>query len=339
MDWHTHFQQVFFETWQKAGLPQQQYFLNEYIDCREHGDFNTGWIQRSAEILPGINYNQLRSVYGFGFTTGNIFASMVGLDAASAKETSDWCGRFNLGISLYDYISDELEGGVSSVTSLEVFKPFVKTNHLVDRSLTAAEELLNKLAGTVLLDLRNAVAKKEGYPGADQLFKMIRGMFDAENFISNEILCGDANLKKIEKALYRKSAEPFKLMAIFTALRVDNNDSRLTKNAGATGKALGYCYWLIDDAKDVWVDLKAGRWNLFFTIAAAEHPHIFSTGNETVSESQLINIWERSGHAEKISRQVINRLVKAVKRMRLPEEVEHHSLGIVWASLWQWSKY
>jgi hypothetical protein len=339
MDWHTRFQQFFFDAWQKAGLPQQQYFLNEYIDRREHGDFNIDWIQRSAEILPGINYNQLRSVYGFGFTTGNIFASMLGLDAARAKQTSDWCGRFNLGISLFDYISDELKGGLSSVTSLDVFKPFVKTDHLVDRALTPVEELLSKLAGTVLLDLKNAVAKKEGSPGAVQLFKIMKRMFDAENFISNENLSADANLKKIEKALYRKSAEPFRLMAAFTALRLDTNDSLLTKNAGATGKALGYCYWLIDDAKDVWVDLKAGRWNLFLTVAAAEHPRIFAKGNEAVSERQLINIWERSGHAEKISRQIINRLVKAVKGMRLPDEVEHQSLGLVWASLWQWSKY
>jgi hypothetical protein len=338
MDWHSHFQQVFFETWQKAGLPQQPDFLNEYIDLREHGDFNNDWIQNSPDILPGINSNQLRSVYGFGVTTGKIFASMLGLNAELSKKTSDWCGRFNLGISLFDYICDELEG-VNSVTSLSVFQPFVKTNYPVDRSLTPAEELLSNLAGSVLHDLKKAAIKKEGLHKADQLFKMMKLMFEAENFISNENLSGDADIRKIEKALYRKSAEPFRAMAEFTALVADANDSLLIKNARATGKALGYCYWLIDDAKDVWIDLKAGRWNLFLTLAAAEDPYIFAKSRGTDIESYLIKIWEQSNHSEKISKQIINRLVHAVKRLRLSEKVEHHNLGLVWASLWQWSNY
>lgn len=337
MDWHSYFQQAFFETWQKAGLPQQQDFLNEYIDLREHGHFNNDWIQNSPDISPGINTNQLRSVYGFGVTTGKIFASMLGLNGALAKKTSDWCGRFNLGISLFDYICDELEG-VSSVTSLAVFQPFVKTNYSVDRSLTPAEELLSNLAGSVLHDLKKAAVKKEGTHKADQLFKVMKLMFEAENFISKESLSGDADLQKIEKALYRKSAEPFRIMAEFTALMAGTNDS-LIKNAGTTGKALGYCYWLIDDAKDVWIDLKAGRWNLFLTLAAAEDSYIFAKSRGTDIESDLIKIWEQCNHSERISKQIINRLVRAVKRLRLPGKVEHHNLGLVWASLWQWSKY
>lgn len=338
MDWHSHFQQVFFDTWQKAGLPRHQDFLNEYIDLREHGDFNTDWIQNSPDISPGINNNQLRSVYGFGVTTGKIFASLLGLDADLSRETSDWCGRFNLGISLFDYICDELEG-VSSVTSLAVFQPFVKTNYSVARSLTPAEELLSKLAGSVLQDVNKTAVKKEGSHKTDQLFKMMKRMFEAENFVSKESLSADADLQKIEKALYRKSAEPFRVMAEFTALAADANDSLLVKNAGRTGKALGYCYWLIDDAKDVWIDLKAERWNVFLTLAAAEDPYIFAKNRETDMESYLVKIWERSGHSERISKQIIKRLVHSVKRLRLPEKVEHHNLGLVWASLWQWYHY
>ena len=263
MDWHSHFQQVFFETWQKAGLPQQPDFLNEYIDLREHGDFNNEWIQNSPDISPGIDSNQLRSVYGFGVTTGKIFAGMLGLDVALSKETSDWCGRFNLGISLFDYISDELEG-VNNVTSLAVFQPFVKTNYSVDRSLTPAEELLSNLAGSVLHDLKKADGKKEGSYKADKLFKVMKLMFEAENFFSKESLSGDADLPKIEKALYRKSAEPFRVMAEFTALMADAKDSLMIKNAGTTGKALGYCYWLIDDAKDVWIMILRQNDGIYF---------------------------------------------------------------------------
>lgn len=164
-------------------------------------------------------------------------------------------------------------------------------------------------------------------------------MFEAENFISKERLYADADVHKIEKALYLKSAEPFRMMAEVTALIADANDPLLLKNACATGKSLGYCYWLIDDAKDVWIDFRAGRWNLFLTLAAAEDPQIFAESCEHGIETCLIKIWEQSNHSERISRQIIKRLVHAVRRLKLPEKVEHHNLGLVWASLWQWSHY
>jgi hypothetical protein len=338
MDWQSHFRTIFFETWQKAGLPDQQEFIAEYIDIREHGDFKKDWMNQSTTISPVIDGNQLRSVYGFGVLVGKIFSEMLGLTVAQTSKASDWCGRFNLGISLFDYICDELEG-VSSATSLAVFQPFVKTNYSVARSLTPAEELLSNLAGSVLHDLKQAAVQKDGLHKTDQLFKAMKRMFEAENFVSKESLSAAADLKKIEKALYRKSAEPFRVMAEFTALMADANDSVLLKNARATGKALGYCYWLIDDAKDVWIDLKAGRWNLFLTLAAAEDPFIFAKSGKTDIESYLIKIWEQSHHSERISKQIIIRLVHAVKRLRLPEKVEHHNLGLVWASLWQWYNY
>lgn len=333
MDWRSHFHDIFFETWRKNGLPYHPDFLNEYIDIREHGDFSHDWIQKLQDISPGINSTQLRSVYGFGVTIGKIFADMFGLSTEEAKRTTDWCGRFNLGISLFDYICDEMDG-VSSVNSLEVFKPFMNSGHTVNQSLTPAEELLSNLAGTVLYDIKSITSNK-----SNQLFIAMKQMFEAENFISKENIAGNTDLKKIEKALFYKSAEPFKVMAEFTVLAAEVNDETLIKNAVSTGKALGYCYWLIDDAKDVWDDLKSGRWNLFLTIAAKKETQIFSTDHDADMKNRLVKIWEQSNHAEKISGQTIKRLLKAVKVMELPEKIERHTLGLVWASLWQWSKY
>jgi geranylgeranyl pyrophosphate synthase len=276
-------------------------------------------------------------VYGFGVMIGKIFADIFGLNNEEAKRTTDWCGRFNLGISLFDYICDEMDG-VSSVSSLEVFKLFLNSSDSIDRSLTPAEKLLSDLAGSVLDDLKRVSVKGKNVYEIDQLFKAMMDMFEAENFISKETLSANADLKKIGKTLYYKSAEPFRVMAAFTVLAMEGKNEAFIRNAYSAGKALGYCYWLIDDAKDVWDDLKSGRWNLFLAMAVAEEPQFFSSSHAD-TEGQLMEIWKRSDHAENISIQTIKRLVNAVKRLDLSENVRHHSLGLVWASLWQWSKY
>ena len=217
MDWQSHFGIIFFETWKKTGLPDCEEYIAEYIDIREHGDFKNDWMSPSTIISPVIDGNQLRSVYGFGALVGKVYGEMLGLTIEQTKKASDWCGRFNLGISLFDYICDELEG-VNSVTSLEVFQPFVKANYTITGSLTPAQELLSNLAGTVLYDLKQTAVEKDGINKADKLFKTMKRMFEAENFVSKENLSVGADLKKIENALYRKSAEPFRVMAEFTAL-------------------------------------------------------------------------------------------------------------------------
>lgn len=338
MEWHSRFHDIFFETWEKNGLPHHPDFVNEYIHIREHGHFSYDRMQSLPEISPGINSTQLRSVYGFGATIGKIVANMFALNEEETRKSTDWCGRFNLGISLFDYICDEMNG-LASVSSLEVFKPFINSTYFIDRSLTPAEELLSNLTGSVLNDLKRVVAKGSKVNKNKRLFTAMKRMFEAENFISNENIAASADLRKIEKALYYKSAEPFRVMTEFTILTDDVNDKTVIRNALSTGKALGYCYWVIDDAKDVWDDLKSGRWNLFFTLAALAEPKIFLKNQNATLEGDLVKIWNQSKHAEKISRQTIKRLANSVERLDLPDKVKHHSLGLIWASLWQWSKY
>lgn len=338
MDWHKHFEKAFFDTWHNAGLPQHQPYVNEYIDIREHSDFKSNWIINSPPISANIHAGQLNSVYGFGVTTGKILAEMLGLDEAITKDTSDWCGRFNLGISLFDYICDEMDG-VNDVSSLQVFQPFLKSVHTTASSLHPAQELLSKLADSVLYDLEKAEGKKRDQPKTGSLFEAMRQMFEAERFVSKTKLSEANNLIKIENALYLKSAEPFRVMAEFTARMAHTNDELLIGNAHLAGKALGYCYLLIDDAKDVWIDLDAGHWNLFLKLAAEVEPDIYSKSHDLGIQKALITIWEKSNHAQKLSTEIIGRLVKAINSLDLSQNVKNHSLGLVSASLWQWYKY
>lgn len=339
MDWHNHFEQIFFKTWYKAGLPDHEDFKIENIETNEFGNFNNDWIIDAPNIPPGLQTYQLQSVYGFGVMVGVMFSRMLGLDATQTKHTSDWCGRFNLGISLFDYICDELEGGINSAISLQVFQPFTKVNYSDNHSLTVAEELLSNLAGSVLNDVKKLAAKKEGSPKTDLLFKLMKQLFEAQDFVSKQSLCANADLDKIKKALYFKSAEPFRVMAEYTARMADANDGSLIKKARSIGKAIGYCYWLIDDAKDVWIDLEAKQWNLFLLLAAKKDPGVFAQERDAFTHSRLLSIWEQSNHAQKISNQVIKRLVHTVAGLELSKKTEQDSLGLVAASLWQWYHY
>lgn len=338
MDWHNHFENVFFDTWQKAGLPHHQEYVNEYIETREHGDFKTNWIKNSSGISSDLHPAQLNSVYGFGVTTGKIFAEMFGSSDDIAENTADWCGRFNLGISLFDYICDEMDG-LDEVTSLKVFQPFINKSYSKTSTLNPAQELLSNLTGSVLLDLEKTVEKKEGYQKTDVLFKVLKQLFEAQNFLSKEALSDHADLNKVKEALYLKSAEPFRVMAEYTARIAHSNDPILLKNARSIGKALGYCYWLIDDAKDVWIDLEEGQWNLFLQLAASEDPLIFTKKRDAFMDKHLTSIWEQSKHAERISSEIVKRLVHATRKLELSKKVEQHTLGLIAASLWQWFRY
>ena len=163
MEWQSHFQTAFFETWRNAGLPHHDNFLSAYYTMLEQRDKKIEWIENSS----GID-QRLYDVYGFGVAIGKVFGEMFGLTAEQTTLTADWCGRFNLGISLFDYISDE-QDGAKNITSLKVFQSFSKANHSDNRTLTSSEELLSYLAITILSDVKKSTCK-------DSLLKAMQQM-------------------------------------------------------------------------------------------------------------------------------------------------------------------
>lgn len=336
MDWHKHFGDVFFETWRKAGLPHHLDFTDEYIEARAGRDFKNIWIQQPYEFSPALEDNLLRSVYGFGALQGKIFCELFHLNDAISKEASDWCGRFNLGISLFDYLCDETAGGQNRVNSLKVFQPFIKTKVAEMHPLTPSELFLSNLVRSVLqdlgkLNLRNGESKK-----SDHLFKLMKHLFEAQSFLSNEIFSNPTDVKKIKKALYLKSAEPFKVMAEYTVGLSHTKDPLILKNARSMGEAIGRCYWIIDDAKDVWIDLEARQWNLFLQLGAEENPQMFSKNMDMTIQTRLTKTWTKGKNAEKISEKVVKRLVNSVRNLELSENTKEHTLGLLSASLWYW---
>ncbi len=321
MDWHQHFQQVFFERWQAAGLPHPQLYTAAYVDAREHHLQNVSFLETDMANESGIPYNQLKSVYGFGKVTGELLAELSGLSKETTLNVADWCGRFNLGISLFDYICDELNGQ-ELVRSLPVFQTFFSAPYKSIESINPAVQLLSLLAASVFKDVKTL--------GSVEIEKAMKTMMEAELLHAESKIYKHADLKTITQALYLKSAEPFRVMAVYAGLS-GNIQEPLLSYLQQFGKAMGHCYWLIDDARDLWDDVDVQKWNWLLT-TDAEVSGITSKEVLTLKLKEL-------NTAVQLSDVVISELMEAMKVFDAQEEVKKRIAGFIGASLWQWFCY
>ncbi len=336
MDWEEHFGDLFFKAWHKAGLPDPIDYSEEYIRTREGAGFVNRYIEEPFKATPALEKNLMNSIYGFGALHGTMFSSLFNLNDTATHKASDWCGRFNLGISLFDYLSDETLGGIHSVISLEVFQPFMQDGKSTARELTSSEEFLNNLTTSVLHDL---VSLEKQNKTSNNLMLLMRQLFEAQVFLSQQTLANTKDLAHIKHALFLKSAEPFRVMAEYALGTARNKNPKVLDKARALGTAVGSCYWVIDDAKDVWIDLEAGEWNIFLQRAAQQNAAIFNKLPNDALDDSLKEIWKQNNTVEDIITTVINDLLRATKKLEVSESVVKHELGLLGASLWHWIKF
>jgi hypothetical protein len=107
MRWHARFQATFFATWERAGLPAPQHHEQAWLDqlqtLRFEGELPAG---KQAPDDP-LNRETVDAVFGFGALFGRICMGLMGgPPPTQAQQRETWCGHFNLGISLFDYLCD-----------------------------------------------------------------------------------------------------------------------------------------------------------------------------------------------------------------------------------------
>lgn len=329
-DWRTIFESAFFGYWQQAGLPSFSMYINEYIELRERGYPITEWVGKDETIGTGINNSQLQSVYGFGAASSKIMGNLLGIDTAAIDKSADFCGRFNLGISLFDLIADEL-GGIRSLDTLPVFASLHSEKMPQRAAGSVAEKLLTRLAGSVMNDL--------GSLQDPSLLHLLKNLFDAEQWVSANSLFEPCDLGRMEEALYLKSAAPFELMARYSIQMTSAFEKELIQTASQLGKAIGYCYWLIDDATDIKNDFTAGHWNWFFLQYAKEAPGFLIDNRSFQSADELLHFIIDKGTVLSACKQVINQLITVLKQLPINDEIRKRSIGMLGASLWQWWKF
>lgn len=336
MDWQEFFSDLFFNTWNKAGLPNPIDYGEEYVKKRERAVFINRYIEEPFESNPALESHLLNSIYGFGSLHGKMFGRLLNLNEKEVTDAADWCGRFNLGISLFDYLSDETVGGIKSVISLDVFQPFTQNTKRVIRELNSAEKFLNNLTVSVLHD--STVHKNQDEPSSN-LMQLLGQLFEAQVFLSNQKLTNTKDLAKIKHALFLKSAEPFRVMAEYVLYSACIDKPKIREQARVLGTAIGVCYWLIDDAKDIWIDLKAGDWNVFLQLIAQQNPNIFNNLLNDSSDEISKEICNQNQNVQLMISKAINNLVKSTKKLDVSEKIVRHQMGLLGAALWHWSKF
>ncbi|NER10161.1 hypothetical protein SAMN06265375_101301 [Muriicola jejuensis] len=325
IDWHDHFGRIFFKAWKRVGLPDPAGHITRYIAQREHQQLPGDWIKTNHKISPGIHGTRLYSVYGFGNIVGNVFSDLFGLSPEQKEKASDWCGRFNLGISLFDFITDEQEGATELI-KLPVFQKFSKSDTAERTVLTPAQELLVKLTADVLEEFIQT-----GFSLED-----LQPLFDAQLYLSQKKIHMSVDLLKIQKALFIKSAEPFSLMAAFVARHGGLKDQERMKRNRSLGQVLGKLYWMVDDARDIWTDLNEGNWNLFLAEVARLDPALFQEENQVYNQKEITDILQLVAYPEALTHAVLEELTGALDSLHTTQKTKDKTMGLIAASLQEW---
>lgn len=333
-EWQHHFGEVFFRIWKEGGFPNPEAYLGDYLKQRTSYNFQADYLKASYNTIPALESNLMNSVYGFGVLHGELFAQLLGIDAKDLNEGADWCGRFNLGISLFDYLTDETSKGIEELMSLNALKRFTNEAATKDKALPPTEEFLNSLISDVLeaiLKLKNDHSKS--------IMNHLKDLFKAQVLLSKQTLNDSFDQSEIYKALQLKSAGPFSVKAKYVVGKNHNDNSELLRRSEGLGAAIGSCYWLIDDAKDVLIDLEANQWNVFLHKIAEHDPDFFQRTQKADFSKDLSDSLISHNIAETISQECIDSLNLEIKQLAVNNNVLVKALGIIGASLWHWYKY
>src|SRR3954469_14502339 len=106
MDWRSRFNATFFSTLPEAGLPQSARYARSYDELRVSIDTPDDLLGSAPETSGPLGASMVRDVYTFGVFVGRMAGRLLAMADDEIDRSADWCGRFNLGISLFDYLSD-----------------------------------------------------------------------------------------------------------------------------------------------------------------------------------------------------------------------------------------
>lgn len=181
MDWHSRFKAEFFRQWRLANLPAPEPHENAYrASLRSSVPPALGRRSKAPPLDPAL----VTSVYGFGVFTGNLLGRLLGVGERPRKACADWCGRFNLGMSLFDYVCDEGPGAQRAL-SLPAFRPFVARapRFAVEPILEpgAVERALDLVATGVLRDLTAEIGPDAARGRSRGLWRALHALFLAQN--------------------------------------------------------------------------------------------------------------------------------------------------------------
>jgi hypothetical protein len=331
MDWRRAFQAELLSAWERAGLPPPGDHEERYAALLD------------AQAAPGppplpagpgpLDRALVARVYAFGAVMGRACAALLGAEGPRLRERVDWCGRFNLGISLLDHLCDEA-GLADRVAALPALAR-LGGGGAVRAPSSPAEAGLDALAAGVLDEVARELGPASLARNRGGLWGAMRRMLRAELVLARTPVAADADLAVIAGALRTASAVPFRVMAEWVA-REGPGGAAARADARRLGDALGGAFWIVDDAADLWRDADARSWNVFLLDAARRRPEILSAPPSAIVDVAIAAALRDGGAARRRSRAAVRRLAAAVAASPAPEPRRRDAAGVVGAALARW---
>lgn len=334
-DWRRTFQAELFAAWRRAGLPDPATYERSYDELRAAAvPPPVSAVEAAGPLDPAT----LRSVHGFGFVMGGVFADLLDVRGHHRKSSIGWCARFNLGISLIDWLCDEANVPARDIAELPSLAPLCRRRASVRPYGHPAVSFLDNLAADLLQEL----TREAGPPGRGEprsaLWPSLRRLLRAELAAAEPGFFDPAHPRAALPVLRLKSVEPFRIMAERTISSGDEKPcaSRVSE-ARQIGRAIGECIWLADDADDLWRDLDAGCGNLFVAEATAADAMVVSADEKAVVDIAVVRVLRRERLAERLATRAVGRLARALSSAPCAERERDLAAGLVGAALTRWS--
>lgn len=338
MTWYATFRSSFFAEWSRRKL----------AEAPEAATPHAAWPALRCPLLPeppssapanpaaggrAVDSGIVSSVYGFGVFVGQAYGRLYGLPTSAIRSRADFCGRFNLGISLFDFVCDETRGDdLGALRRLPSLRMFTGTAEARPAVVDPTLRLLDRVAESVLAQLTDELGPARR---RSALWRAIFAMFEAQLMRAGADTSRLGDGRDMRAALRLTSAEPFRVMSEWMA-RGGSTSVATLRRAAAFGLCVGDCYWLIDDAKDVWDDLYAGRWNRFLLDAKAAEPTIPLARPTPILEARLMDVWRRERTAERAARHAVVRLARALEDLGVSQRRARQPMARFHASMRAW---
>lgn len=332
MNWRSHFNATFFRLWEARNLPNGLAYAEQY-DLRKYDILLPPLLRNALATSGPLAKERLVNVYHFGVLFAQFISDLHQFPLKDKKfvARSDWCGRFNLGISLFDWLCDE--GG--RVEKLLLTPPFNMltgrtANVEIHEPMDKTEATLLDLAEQLLFELQEEV----GAPGshADPIWINLSNMLQAEAETARNPLQPHLDIDMQLNTARLKSSGPFRCMAE----RVAIGDDSTRKSAANLGDILGDGYWLMDDAHDLWEDLDHRRSNLFLLAAVKTDPELLNDLSDPDFEFHLGSILLQPGWVEGIVTPFLDRLVESLANLDISNEIRTNTAGCIATSMQRW---
>jgi hypothetical protein len=334
-DWRRSFRSALFGAWRAAGLPSPEAFERAYEELRDQA--GPPAVPREAARGP-LDPVTIRSVHGFGHAIGTVCADLLAVDGHAREASVSWCGRFNLGISLIDWLCDEAAVPPSAIACLPAFARLTATRRRGPPPTHDAAVFLDGLAHELLVELADDVGPPRRREPRSALWPTLRRMLRAELALAGPGFFGPEAPPSALTLLRLKSVEPFRVMAERTLAGAcaSPRDTRV-KAARRIGRAIGECVWLVDDADDLWRDLDARHGNRFIAAAVAADDRVVASDDTTLVDIAIVRVLRRERTAERLCSRAVNRLRAAVRTAPCEPRAQERAAGLVGAALARWA--